>query len=343
MYDATGGNVVMVGHSLGGGLATAAGTMPRYSRGNHAGIRAHYIEGDILNTCRRCRSRRPEPTARAYATAIPGGGGAPWNATRSRIPCYCERMRGPVGHTLAMIGAVGMLVGAGAGAACSATNGLKAADYFTTAVAVQAAERIRRGDVRGLSRGIAEGLAAGTRGREGMDLLKWSWAWACEGCFELLLRNGAGTGHVQAGRYTGKVEQLFLMPIMELAAQSRDSRYLSLLLEHGGDPNAPDVYGNKPIIHGAIIHSRLANIRLLVAAGADIEARDGDLATPLHTAVSVDSSLRARVSTCDPPVWTRCSTNDPPPGCGTALIVWMGTSGHTQLASYTRWPAGRRR
>ena len=196
-------------------------------------------------------------------------------------------MRGPVGHTLAMIGAVGMLVGAGAGAACSATNGLKAADYFTTAVAVQAAERIRRGDVRGLSRGIAEGLAAGTRGREGMDLLKWSWAWACEGCFELLLRNGAGTGHVQAGRYTGKVEQLFLMPIMELAAQSRDSRYLSLLLEHGGDPNAPDVYGNKPIIHGAIIHSRLANVRLLVEAGADIEAPDGDLATPLHLAVGI--------------------------------------------------------
>ena len=243
MYDATGGNVVMVGHSLGGGLATAAGTMPRYSRGNHAGIRAHYIEGDILNTCRRCRSRRPEPTARAYATAIPGGGGAPWNATRSRIPCYCERMRGPVGHTLAMIGAVGMLVGAGAGAACSETNGLKAGDYFTTAVAVQAAERIRRGDVRGLSRGIAEGLDAGTRGREGMDLLKWSWAWACEGCFELLLHNGAGTGHVPAGRYTGKVEQLFLMPIMQLAARSRDSRYLSLLLEHGGIRMRPTCAG----------------------------------------------------------------------------------------------------
>jgi RHS repeat-associated protein len=60
---AIGGNLIMVGHSLGGGLASAgsyatgrdaitfnaAGLSSRYATGNPGNIRAHYIRGDILS------------------------------------------------------------------------------------------------------------------------------------------------------------------------------------------------------------------------------------------------------------------------------------------------------
>ena len=62
--DALGDNVVLVGHSLGGGLASAAsyatglnaitfnaaGVNSRYSHGSSSQITAHYIRGDILST-----------------------------------------------------------------------------------------------------------------------------------------------------------------------------------------------------------------------------------------------------------------------------------------------------
>ena len=63
IYDATGGNVVFVGHSLGGGLASAAayatgakaitfnaaGLSSRYRTASSVNIRSHYIRGDMLS------------------------------------------------------------------------------------------------------------------------------------------------------------------------------------------------------------------------------------------------------------------------------------------------------
>lgn len=67
VMKATGGNVIFVGHSLGGGLASAAayatggraitfnaaGLSSRYSVGMPGDIRAHYIRGDILTSFQR--------------------------------------------------------------------------------------------------------------------------------------------------------------------------------------------------------------------------------------------------------------------------------------------------
>ena len=63
VHEATGGNVVLIGHSLGGGLASAgayatgadavtfnaSGLSRRYRRGPGGDIRAHYIKGDLLS------------------------------------------------------------------------------------------------------------------------------------------------------------------------------------------------------------------------------------------------------------------------------------------------------
>lgn len=183
---------------------------------------------------------------------------------------------------LAVSGTVGVMM-----AAC--TNAPPSADYFDTPEAIRAADHVRRGDARGLQRMIAEGLDVNLRGREGADLLKWSLLSGCPDCLEALLAGGARTDHVPAGKYTGEVGQLLLKPVMHLAASAKEPRYLSLLLRHGGDPDALDVYGDKTIINAAILNGRIDNVRLLVEAGAEIDARSrGDLRTPLHRAVSMN-------------------------------------------------------
>ncbi|MDE0451530.1 MAG: ankyrin repeat domain-containing protein [Gammaproteobacteria bacterium] len=157
--------------------------------------------------------------------------------------------------------------------------------YFTTPETVAAARAIRRGDAKSLERMIAGGLDVNARGREGMDLLKWSLGRFCLECFDTLLESGADIERPPAGKYTGKIEQLFLMPVMELAAGLNDPAYLASLLRHGGDPNALDVYESRTIIHDAIMRDRIENVRLLVEAGADIDAPEGGSITPLHRAV----------------------------------------------------------
>ena len=80
VWKATGGNVLFVGHSLGGGLASAAayatggraitfnaaGLHSMYRNGAPGAIRAHYIRGDILTTLQRWT-----PLPNAAGTPIP--------------------------------------------------------------------------------------------------------------------------------------------------------------------------------------------------------------------------------------------------------------------------------
>ena len=184
---------------------------------------------------------------------------------------------------LAVAGALGIEMSTG----CAVQPG--GTDYFTTPETVAAAKAIRRGNAKGLERMIADGLDVNARGREGMDLLKWSLGSFCLECFETLLEHGADIERPPAGEYTGKIEQLFLMPVMHLAAKLNDPAYLAALLRHGGDPNALNVYGARTIIHEAIMLSRLDNVRLLVEAGADINARArSSMMTPVHMAVTVN-------------------------------------------------------
>ena len=190
-----------------------------------------------------------------------------------------------MGRTIARLAVAGAL-GIGMNTGCAVQPG--SADYFTTPETVAAAKAIRRGNAEGLERMIADGLDVNARGREGMDLLKWSMGSFCLECFETLLEHGADIERPPAGEYTGKIEQLFLMPVMELAARLNDPAYLSSLLRHGGNPNALEVYGSKTIIHEAIMGGRMENVRLLVEAGADINARArGSMATPVQKAVTV--------------------------------------------------------
>ena len=186
----------------------------------------------------------------------------------------------------AVLAAAAALVWTPAGCAAGAPP---AREYFASEEALAAAEAIRRRRPAALGRLIAGGLDVDHRGRDGMNLLKWALASGCPKCFEALLEAGAATEHFVAGEYTGKVEQLFLKPLLHLAASARDPRFLALALRHGGDPDALDVYGTKTVIFAAILNSRMENVRLLVEAGTDLEATNGNGEGPLLAAVGYNN------------------------------------------------------
>ena len=163
-----------------------------------------------------------------------------------------------------------------------------AREYFASEEAVAAAEAIRRGRPAELHGLIAAGLDVDHRGSRGMNLLKWALASNCPECFEALLEAGASTEHFVAGEYTGRVDQLFLQPLLDLAASADKPAFLALALEHGADPDARDVYGSDPVMFSAILYGRLENVRLLAEAGANVNARSADLTTPVHFAVGAN-------------------------------------------------------
>ena len=164
-----------------------------------------------------------------------------------------------------------------------------AREYFVSEDALAAAAAIRGGRQAELERLIDDGLDVDHRGRDGMNLLKWALATNCLECFETLLEAGASTEHFVAGEYTGKVEQLFLKPVMHLVASANDPAFLALALAHAADPDSVDVYGTKTVIFAAILNSRMENVRLLVEAGADLEATNGNGDGPLSAAVLINN------------------------------------------------------
>ncbi len=77
--------------------------------------------------------------------------------------------------------------------------------------------------------------------------------------------------------------------VMEKAAIADSSAYLKDALEYGGNPNALGSYGNKSVLFQAIMATKIDNVKLLVASGADINAIGINGKTPIHTAISINN------------------------------------------------------
>ncbi|KAI9706852.1 MAG: Ankyrin-3 [Bogoriella megaspora] len=76
-------------------------------------------------------------------------------------------------------------------------------------------------------------------------------------------------------------------PWLTVAARQSNEAVLSLLLDHGFDPNAVDQDGCTPL-HLASTSSRFRNVELLVAAGASVDIWDRFGQQPLHAAINAD-------------------------------------------------------
>jgi ankyrin repeat protein len=99
---------------------------------------------------------------------------------------------------------------------------------------------------------------------------------------QLLIANGASVTETAGDR--GQTA-LHVAADLRRAPQEPVRRMVTLLLDHGADPNARNWDSVTPL-HQAVRARNLAAVELLLARGADPNARDGRESTPLRRAVS---------------------------------------------------------
>ncbi|TVU06248.1 hypothetical protein EJB05_49450 [Eragrostis curvula] len=114
------------------------------------------------------------------------------------------------------------------------------------------------------------------------------------------LHCAAGKGHLDICRFL--VEELGLDvnstadgsgTSVHFAAVGGDERVLGYLLDHGGDPGAPDAKGSTPL-HDAAEQGHCKVVRLLLSKGVDVDPVN-HRGTPLHLAAAKDRDQVAKI------------------------------------------------
>lgn len=137
------------------------------------------------------------------------------------------------------------------------------------------AEAVAAGDSGAIAR-LAPGVDPDTRGDQGVNLLQWAILNRQLAGMQALLDLGADP--LAAGLAGNSA--------VHVAAAEDPPDYLAALLEHGVDPRTAHPASGRTPLHAAAIAGRMENIRALLAAGANLDARDRDGNTPLHFAGS---------------------------------------------------------
>jgi ankyrin repeat protein len=138
-----------------------------------------------------------------------------------------------------------------------------------------------RGDVKAIDQMVSKGAEVNRPGKEGMTPLLWAFGAHNEKGFLRLLEHGANpNAPIDHGG-----------SVMNLAVTDKNPAFLKMALEHGGDPNWTDPQNGRPIIFSTINPYYREPIKLLIAAGSDLNIRDKGFPfhnTPLHTAASLN-------------------------------------------------------
>jgi hypothetical protein len=134
------------------------------------------------------------------------------------------------------------------------------------------------GDIRRINRLMQEeGVDPDTIfSTEGVPLLAWPLRAERLDSLRAMLENGADPNAHRVDEFTsplsGKTESRPRNNAMVFAAAMEDSRYLELLLDHGGNPNTRNVSNETLLFQALISQNQWQNIQLLIERGADINA-----------------------------------------------------------------------
>ncbi len=169
----------------------------------------------------------------------------------------------------------------------------KAQDFFSDPKVAGLAEAAREGDCRRIDALIAAGVGVNARGKEGLTPLIYSISGGNTAGFQRLLERGA-----DPNQQTDDGDSA-----IATAAQRSGPEFLKIVLAHGGNPNlrsrpkprpvnskeAPHVNYKATPIYNAMESRNPENARILVKAGADLNARNAMGWTPLMAAATMRS------------------------------------------------------
>jgi hypothetical protein len=160
---------------------------------------------------------------------------------------------------------------------CSVIKDAAMADpekYFTDPDLIALVKAASAGDTRTIDRLVEKGVDVNTVGKDGAPL---AFAGSSRKGFQRLLEHGADPN--LSGNGTS---------VMELVAGAEDIELLRLALAHGGDPNlVAQRLGQTPIFNAIMRTDDKENIRLLIEAGADLDAQDTMGRTPMMVAANL--------------------------------------------------------
>lgn len=148
------------------------------------------------------------------------------------------------------------------------TAGFPASNYFQ-GKALELAEAVDRNDAADIHRLIKqEGVNPDMIFDESaMPMVAWPVFNKNLSGLKLLLENGANPNarRIDSQRPSGQQRN----NAMVFAARNSDTRYLSMLLDHGGDPNTHSSNG-EALTHVAYLQDQWPNVQMLIERGADI-------------------------------------------------------------------------
>jgi hypothetical protein len=163
-----------------------------------------------------------------------------------------------------------------------AFEGMRAKKYFLDEQLADLAAAAASGQTAKVQKLLSQGVDVNTRGEGGMTVLCWALLRGNKAGFLFLLEHGANPN------VEGYGPNLMGVPgfsVMAYAAMNEDTWWLKTVLEHGGDSNFVSLLEKKtPIfiaINAGVPESpRIEHVRLLLRAGANLEAKNRDGQSP---------------------------------------------------------------